>query len=163
MDKVEVYHGATEIVDCPLCDVGRSGLDFGPGFYVTDIYDQAVSWANTQAERRMAKPLLNVYLLDRKSCMEEARYKIFETYDADWLDFIVKCRQETGIWKDYDYIEGSVADDRVINTISMYMKGYYSKEKALSKLMYLKPNNQICLLNQKLIERHLKFIKCVNL
>jgi hypothetical protein len=163
MDKVEVYHGGTEIVESPLCNAGRAGLDFGPGFYVTDIYQQAVEWANTQADRRNRKPLLNVYLFDRAKCLSEARSKIFTAYDEEWLDFVVGCRMETGIWKDFDYVEGGVADDRVINTVSMYMKGYYSKERALSKLTYLRPNNQICFLNQELVNKYLKFEEAFNL
>ena len=40
-----VYHGATCIVEKPLCHIGRDNLDFGKGFYVTDLKEQAISWA----------------------------------------------------------------------------------------------------------------------
>lgn len=33
----KVYHGAAEEVRNPLVHVGRENLDFGKGFYVTDI------------------------------------------------------------------------------------------------------------------------------
>lgn len=42
---MKVYHGSTEIVRNPLVGVGRKNLDFGQGFYVTDLKEQAVSWA----------------------------------------------------------------------------------------------------------------------
>lgn len=43
--EIIVYHGGTEFVDKPDCKRGRKNLDFGQGFYVTDICDQAVKWA----------------------------------------------------------------------------------------------------------------------
>ena len=39
--KMIVYHGATQKVEHPVCDFGRPNLDFGKGFYVTDIKEQA--------------------------------------------------------------------------------------------------------------------------
>lgn len=32
-----VYHGATDVISSPICAFGRPKLDFGMGFYVTDI------------------------------------------------------------------------------------------------------------------------------
>ncbi len=34
----KVFHGATNVVKSPLCNIGRDNLDFGKGFYVTDMY-----------------------------------------------------------------------------------------------------------------------------
>ena len=33
----KVFHGATNVVKSPLCNIGRDNLDFGKGFYVTDL------------------------------------------------------------------------------------------------------------------------------
>ena len=38
---MKVYHGGTAIVKEPLAGIGRSGLDFGQGFYVTVHKKQA--------------------------------------------------------------------------------------------------------------------------
>lgn len=43
---MRVYHGGTEIVEHPQVSKGREGLDFGKGFYVTDIQRQAELWAD---------------------------------------------------------------------------------------------------------------------
>lgn len=66
-------------------------------------------------------------------------------------------------WLGYDYIEGGVADDRVVNTIRLYMGGYISSEDPLGRLKYFKPTNQICLLNQELTEQYLSFVESQNL
>lgn len=163
MDKLEVYHAGTERVEIPDCRRGRENLDFGQGFYLTDIYDQAFNFARVKSRDRNKPGLINTYLLDRKKILEEARVKIFDSYDAKWLDFIVDCRNGKDIWKQYDYIEGGVANDRVIDTVNMYIQGFISQDRALINLRYLKPNNQICILNQDLIEKHLKFVDCITI
>ena len=43
---MKVYHGSTAIIRQPLAKAGRRNLDFSQGFYVTDLREQAVYWAN---------------------------------------------------------------------------------------------------------------------
>lgn len=155
--KITVYHGATEIVQAPLCKIGRPRLDFGQGFYVTDLKEQAIKWAQTLADKREEKPLLNIYQLDKDAILAEAKCKIFTAYDKDWLDFIVGNRQGKNPAKDYDYVEGGIANDRVIDTVNLYITGFYDTESALQQLAFHKPNNQICILNQELLNKYLEY------
>jgi hypothetical protein len=57
----------------------------------------------------------------------------------------------------YDYIEGGIANDRVIDTINLYIQGLVDSATALQQLAFYKPNNQICLLNQELTDKYLCF------
>ena len=82
--KIRVYHGGTECVETPVCRLGRGNLDFGQGFYVTDMKEQALQWAITTAMRRKASPIINVYQLDREAILLEARCKLFTAYDMEW-------------------------------------------------------------------------------
>lgn len=152
-----VFHGSTEIVNAPVCAFGRPRLDFGLGFYVTDIREQAVRWAQTMAERRGLQPVLNAYHLDRDLMLTVAKCRIFTAYDGDWLDFIVANRQGRNASAGYDYIEGGIANDRVIDTVNLYIQGLIDSATALQQLAYYKPNNQICLLNQSLTDKYLHF------
>lgn len=163
MDRIEIYHAATEPITRPLCGVGRKHLDFGPGFYLTDVYDQAVMCAHRRASERQQPAILNVYLFDRGNMFEEARVKIFENYDREWLNFIVACRKGEPVWEEYDCIEGGVANDRVIDTVNLFINGLISEEGALKRLRYLKPNNQICILNQDMLDRCLVFDEAIKL
>lgn len=162
-DILTVYHGGTEIVQSPRVDVGRPNLDFGPGFYVTDIYTQAKDWAFKIADSRGLPPVLNVYHLKQRDILSNGRSLIFESYDKGWLEFVTQSRLGNRPWDGYDYIEGGVADDRVVNTIRLYMGGYISAQNALSRLKYFKPTNQICLLNQGLTDSCLTFVESQNL
>jgi len=160
---IEVYHAGTDVVDSPDCKFGRKNLDFGQGFYVTDIYDQALNLARSKSTDRNLPAKINIYHLEKDAILKKAKSLIFEKYDNEWLEFIVACRAGKDVWQDYDYVEGGVANDRVINTVNLYIQGYISKERALSNLRYMKPNNQICILNQELLNCHLKFQKCITL
>ena len=71
MNDVIVYHGGTEIVEIPICKFGRKNLDFGQGFYVTDIRKQAVKWAVNVAQSRNKKAILNRYKLNRNAIINE--------------------------------------------------------------------------------------------
>lgn len=156
-DILTVYHGGTDIIQKPRVDVGRPDLDFGPGFYVTDIFTQAKDWAFKIADARQLPPVLNVYHLRQRDLLSDCKSLIFERYDVDWLEFVTQSRLGDRPWDDYDYIEGGVADDRVIYTVRLYMGGYISADDALTRLQYYKPANQICLLNQELADRYLLF------
>lgn len=162
-NKIEIYHAATESVVRPLCGTGRKNLDFGPGFYLTDVYDQAVMWAYRRSSERQQPAILNVYILDRENMFKEARVKIFENYDKDWLNFIVACRKGEPVWEEFDYIEGGVANDRVIDTVNLYINGLISEDGALRRLRFLRPNNQICILNQDMLDRYLMFNEAIEL
>ena len=55
MSEVVVYHGGTKPIATPICRFGRPNLDFGQGFYVTNLREQAVTWANNMALRELSK------------------------------------------------------------------------------------------------------------
>lgn len=153
--SIKVYHGSTEIISQPRVDVGRRYLDFGQGFYLTDMRQQAVDWAKHVGDRRKISPVLNSYLLDRDAIFADYHCKLFTDYDGDWLDFIVSSRLGNEPWKEYDYIEGGVANDRVVDSINLYMADLMTRDKVLEKLSEHRPNNQMCILNQDIIDKHL--------
>jgi len=157
MSGIVVYHGGTEIVEHPICKLGRQNLDFGQGFYVTDLREQAVSWAAQTADRRRQQPVLNRYILDRERILSEARCKLFTAYDYAWLEFIVANRRGQNVASAYDYVEGGVANDRVIDTVNLYMTGLMDIDTALKRLSEHRPNNQMCLLSQDITDKYLIF------
>lgn len=153
-----VYHGSTCRVDMPLADVCRNNLDFGRGFYVTNLRSQAIKWA-LRAVNAGKPHWLNTYELDIDTVRSiRYRYLYFESYNEAWFDFVVACRRGYNIWQQYDVIEGGIADDRVVRTIDLFLGGDYTREDALRRLVHEAPNNQICLVNQEVIDNHLHLI-----
>ena len=157
--RIEVYHASVEHIQTPDTRHGRAQLDFGPGFYLTDIYEQAVNWSIRRSNKFKKEPVVNKYLLQQEELLAEAgqRARIFPQYDDEWLDFIVGNRLGQDLWKEYDYIEGGVANDRVVDTIDLYMTGFIPRYEAIERLKYLRPNNQIFISSQILIDKYLFF------
>ena len=162
-ETLTVYHGGTDEIKSPLVHVGRPNLDFGPGFYVTDIYLQAKEWAEQMADLRESSPIVSVYHLRQRDIIGNCNAKVFTAYDNEWLEFVTSNRLGKEAWSGYDYIEGGVANDRVINTVRLYMTGFISADEAIRRLKYYKPTNQICILNQGLLDEHLKFVESINI
>ena len=157
--KITLYHGSTLSIEHPLAKVGRADLDFGRGFYLTSLRSQAEQWAaRVQLLRASTTAWINVYEFDMDAAIK-AGFKLlrFDAYDQHWLNFIVASRNGKQPWKDYDIIEGGVANDRVIDTIEDYLNDIITIEQALGQLVYAQPNHQICLLNQQLIDTYLHF------
>ncbi|MBQ9230341.1 MAG: DUF3990 domain-containing protein [Prevotella sp.] len=150
-----VYHGGTSVVKQPLCAVGRDNLDFGKGFYLTDMKSQATDWATRIANIGLPQ-WLNIYELDDD--LDGFRQKFFKAYDVEWLHFIAQSRKGMMPWSKYDVIEGGVADDRVVDTIEFFLNGDITEEMALKRLSLHQPNNQICILNQRVIDKCLHFV-----
>lgn len=150
-----VYHSSNECFVSPDVEHSRDALDFGKGFYVTKLEEQAVKYAN-----RFLRGGEDAYLhvFEYTPC-SDMRLKVFDSYDEEWLDFVCSCRKGGDDYKQYDIIEGGVANDNVYRTVDLYMAGIYNKEQALQNLAYEKPNNQLCFISQSAIERCLKFIK----
>lgn len=152
-----LYHGGTSIVAHPLCAAGRDYLDFGKGFYLTDIREQAVEWATRIANTGLPQ-WLNIFQFNDER-LEGYRMKTFTAYDGDWLQFIAESRRGLKPWAEFDIIEGGVADDRVVDTIEYYLNGDITVEMALRRLSMHRPNNQICILNQSVIDNCLQHIE----
>ena len=157
---ISLFHGTSVEVSEPLVGVGRKKVDFGRGFYLTKIKRQASLWAETIAERRMSgTPVLNEYRFDIDLAKELAgtRYKVFTAYDLDWLNYVIDCRRGGKLQRQYDVVEGGVANDKVIDTVEDYEKGVITAEQALGQLAYREVNHQIAILSQSIVDKCLMF------
>ena len=158
-----LYHGGTEAVMHPDCKKGRPDLDFGQGFYVTLLEDQAEDFAKRKARDRKGKPVISVYEFDSENAVKDCAYLNFEFYNEAWLDFVVASRNGMKPWANYDIVEGGVANDRVIDTVELYTIGILDKASALGRLSEHQPNHQICILSQTILDKYLKFVEVIEL
>ena len=151
-----VYHASKFIIESPDIYHSRDFLDFGKGFYLTSLIEQAKKYAQRFLYQG-DKAYLNHYNLD-ENLDNKFNIKEFGDYNEEWLDFVTLCRLGK-LSSKYDMITGGIADDKVFNTVDLYFSGNISKEEALKRLKFIHPNHQICILNQELINKHLHFLK----
>lgn len=111
---MKVYHASNMRVECPDTSHSRREFDFGRGFYVTTIRQQAEKYA-WRFMRRGEQAWLNVYELDDDLAGWAVR--CFDSYDEEWLDFVIRCRKGVAEDGDYDMVVGGIADDKVFETV----------------------------------------------
>lgn len=154
-----LYHTSNVSIPSPDTRHSRDHLDFGRGFYLTPLERQARNYGQ-RFIRRGEPGVMNVYRLSDE--IADATRKTFPAYDGEWLDFIAACR--TGLaHAQYDIIEGGIADDRVFDTVDLYLQGVYSREQALDQLRWKEPNFQMCIASQKVLDAHLRFLEAIEL
>lgn len=153
---MKLYHSSYITVEKPDTVHSRKYLDFGRGFYLTTIYEQAFRYAQ-RFKRRGKSAWLNTYELSIEK-KDKWKIKEFESYNLEWLDFIAQCRDGKDVG-DYDMIIGGIANDKVIITLDRYFSGEISQEEALGLLKFEKPNIQYCIRSERLLQECLTFIE----
>ena len=141
-----LYHGSFLEIAQPNLVHSRPNVDFGRGFYVTPLYEQAAKWCG-KFKRRGKDGIISKYEYDES---REAELKVlkFDAYSEEWLDFILNCRSGKDM-TDYDLVLGGVANDKVFNTVELFFDGLIDKTEAINRLRYEKPNLQICFRTEK--------------
>lgn len=156
---MRVYHASFIEIKSPDTEHSRNFLDFGRGFYLTTIYEQAEKYAH-RFIRRGKQAWINVYELNEN--WDNWSVREFHAYNDEWLDFVASCRAGKEV-ENYDLVIGGIANDRVIVTLDRYFEGTLSKEDTLGLLKYEKPNIQYCIRNEEMIKHCLSFIESVKL
>jgi len=160
---VLLYHGSYIEIKVPDLTYSRHNLDFGRGFYVTGLKEQAEKWAKRRAAManllnniESHEPIISVYELD----FDKAELSVlsFGGYTEEWLDFVVSNRwsDERSVDSEYDVIFGNIANDDVAAVVDDYMrllsKGRLDsggKQFYLNQLQFSKPNDQYCIVSEK--------------
>lgn len=136
-----LYHGGAEEITQPDLLHSRRAVDFGAGFYVTPIYDQARRWSEKR-KRRMGTAVVSRYEFD-ESAAANLKVLRFESYSEAWLDFIVRCRALEDD-SDWDIVSGGVANDKVFDTLEAFFDGFATKAQTIDRLRMETPNMQLC-------------------
>lgn len=145
-----VYHGGTCEIAHPDVTFSKHNLDFGCGFYLTTHRQQAERWARRKAMRLQGKAVLNVYEMSED--WSEFRVLKFGGMSEAWLDYVCDCRRGGIGYKAYDIVLGAVADDDVFQSISLYYRGIWTRERTLQELRFSHPNDQIAVISQRALD-----------
>lgn len=146
-----LYHGSDTVIDHPVSDRGRTDVDFGVGFYLTEDKKMAQKWACNKTT-----PVLNVYEAD----LSELNVKIMKA-DGEWLDYVIFNRTHEGEkpFDDacFDVIIGPTADDKLFATIDLYTDGVITKEQTIEVVNCMNYSNQVVFKNDAAIRKALVF------
>ena len=159
---MRLYHGSnTDIKEINLA-MCRPYKDFGRGFYLTVMKDQAEKMASRVARIYGGSPVLNIYEID-DSFMEskDLNIKDFGTETSEeWARFVRNNRsknfhdysdKECNFDCKYDIVIGPIADDAMALLFRQYENGTISFENMLSGMIYKKTTNQYSFHTEKAI------------
>ena len=143
---MKVYHGSDTLIELIDLNKCRFGKDFGRGFYVTKLIEQAATMAERVARWSKKTPIISEFEFDEFALIDDELKKLhFDDYNDEWLEFVVRNRKNKIKQQihDYDIVEGPVADDKIITDVDKYIEGLISKEQFLINLTR-NPSHQIC-------------------
>ena len=148
--EMKLYHGSN--CDFIKVDLSKSKnkRDFGRGFYLTTLQNQAKDWAETLFDRYGGDGVF-VYEFDFDFA-ENLTVKKFDGLTEEWLDFIKENRITGELQHDFDIVQGVVANDKTNRTLALFIEGIYTAKMALQKLCYNKLNDQISIHTQKALK-----------
>ena len=154
-----VYHGSSEVVRQPDTLHSYRALDFGKGFYVTTIREQAERWARRKADLFGGTPVVSRY----RMCddLSQFRIKRFPVDLMEWIEFVCDCWDGKPTYQQYDIIIGKVANDKVFRVVDMYHSGIWDKERALQEIRAYPNYDQIAFITQSAIDALLQYDGCL--
>ena len=145
-----VYHGSNvEIYEIQLEKCNKY-KDFGQGFYVTTLEDQAKRMAQRTVARFGGIPTVTSFEFDETE-LNDIKCKKFIVVDTEWAIFVVNNRDRS--FKDisnvlsnhdnkYDVVSGAVANDDIATTFALYKDNFIDSEELSKRLKYKNLNDQ---------------------
>ena len=123
-----LYHGSYLAIENPDLLHSRPNLDFGKGFYLTSIREQAVKWCGKFVKKGKQGVISN-YIFDEE-LFQRLKVLRFDSYSEEWLEFILACRSGKDS-SDYDAVCGGIANEKPNMQIA------FRKDAALTCLRYM--------------------------
>ena len=145
-----VYHGSNVEIDAIRLEKCGKYKDFGRGFYVTALEEQAERMAKRTAKRLGGTPTVTIFDFDENE-LAGLKYKEFKYIDDNWARFIINNRDKD--FKDifselsnhdnkYDVVSGAVANDDIATTFALFRGGIINLEILAARLEYRELSNQ---------------------
>ena len=151
---MRLYHGTN--VDFDLIDIEKSNpyKDFGKGFYLTDIKEQAERMALRKVKFFGGAPVIQVYDFDETALqMDKLKVMVFSEPSEEWAVFIHNNRNRAlDFHHDYDVVIGPIANDGVAYLLGRYEEGTITLPELVRGLEFKQLNNQYFLGTQKALD-----------
>lgn len=159
---MRLYHGSNAPIGEIDLSFSRKFKDFGRGFYLTTIEEQARKQAIRTVRRFGGEPYVSTFEFDEAE-LANFQTKIFPEASDDWAVMIMNNRNKKFADFDnllsnhdnkYDIIVGPVANDDVARVFALYTQGIIKMEQLKDTLEYKKDlNNQYSFHTEQAIKK----------
>ena len=159
---MRLYHGSNVVIESINLAMCRPYKDFGKGFYLTDIEEQAKQMAKRVARIYGGSPIVNSFeIQDDFRKLSNIKIKDFGIQTTEeWAKFVMNNRirtftdeANTLCNKDnkYDIVIGPVADDNMALLFRQYENEIIDFETLLKGMIYKKTSSQYSFHTEKSI------------
>ena len=151
MKSITLFHGSNQNFEQVDLEKSKDKRDFGRGFYMTTLREQAVRWAQNMFVRHGG---LGQYVYEfALDISPDLRIKRFNGLDYEWLNMVKINRINGGTQHDYDVVWGPVADDETMRTLALFVAGIYTEDMALQQLSFSKPSDQVSIHTERALSQ----------
>lgn len=166
-----LYHGSN--IDIKSIDLSKCKpyKDFGKGFYLTTIKEQAKRMALRVSRMYGGQPVLNVYTFDESLITSgKLNVRIFKNPSEEWAAFVITNRNykriqnfqsDNNINNQYDLVIGPIADDDLALLFRQFSDGLISVETLLKEMEFKKLTDQYSFHSENALS-YLKKIEAIN-
>ena len=153
---MKLYHGSNTIIENIDLAKSKPYKDFGKGFYLTEIREQALRLGQNRANiTREGAATVNEYYFD-ETIMRSGNLNVKEwnDYCEEWAQFVIRNRDHTLplLQSDFDIVYGPIANDGVNFQLRRYKAGSVTIKELVDELRYSKGITfQYCFLTEKAI------------
>jgi hypothetical protein len=159
MKTITLFHGSNQIFNAVDLSMSKDRRDFGRGFYLTTIREQAEAWAENMYIRHGGDgEFLYIFEFEEST---ELKIKRFTGLNTEWLQMIKENRTKGCTQHRYDAVYGPVANDNTMRTIALYIAGIYTSEAALEQLRFFRANDQLSVHTEKAL-KHLRLTRRID-
>ena len=150
---MRLYHGTNIDIKSINLSMCKPFKDFGKGFYLTEIKEQAEKMAKRVAKIYGGEPIVNIYEIeDGFLDSSDLHIRTFGSQPSEeWARFVMNNRSrsfcdysslEFNIYNKYDIVAGPVADDDMAMLFRQYQNELITFENLVSGMTFRKTTNQ---------------------
>ena len=138
-----LYHGSNTKIEKINLSKCRPYKDFGKGFYLTEIREQAEKMASRTAHIYEGEPIVTEFEFD-ESALSKLSVKQFDGPNEEWALFVLanRSKEHEQPTHSYDIVIGPVADDDIAQLFRNFNDGYINLTMLVEGLKYKKVSSQ---------------------
>ncbi|HKL91735.1 MAG TPA: DUF3990 domain-containing protein [Bacteroidales bacterium] len=152
---MKLYHGSNAAIKAIDLDRCKPYKDFGLGFYLTEIEQQAILMARRTASIYGGEAVVTVFEFDESAALNDSELSVirFDEPNEEWALFVMKNRNRTQKHPchEHDIVIGPVADDTIATLFRNFDDSIIDLPTLVNGLKYKKISSQYFFHSQKAV------------
>lgn len=140
---MKLYHGSNMVIEQIDLSKCKPYKDFGQGFYLTEIKEQAEQMARRTSAIYGGEPVVTEFEFD-ETALNTLSVKIYQEPCEEWALFVMANRSRNNAQPThrFDIVIGPVADDTIATLFRNFDDGIIDLQMLVNGLKYKKVSSQ---------------------